>query len=70
LRGGNAVVESEKIKQTIKDVCKEEGHKELSTSMIKILDYLRNFPNTVAETRDPYVKYIISKMEEIPDENS
>lgn len=64
------MVESDKIKQTIKDVCKEEGHNELSTSMIKILDYLLNFPNTVAETRGHYVKGIISKMEEIPDENS
>ena len=64
------MVESESIKQTIKDVCIEEGHKELSTLMIQILDYLRNFPNTVAETRDPYVKNMINKMEEIPDEDS
>ncbi len=55
------MVESESIKQTIRDVCIEEGHKELSTLMIQILDYLRTSPNTVAETRDPYVKGIIKE---------
>jgi len=55
------LVESESIKQTIKDVCIEEDHEELSSLMIDILDYLRTSPNTVAETRDPYVKGIIKK---------
>ncbi len=64
------MVESEKIKQTIIDVCKEEDHNELSTLMIQILDYLRTWPSMVDETRIPYVKSIINKMEETPDDNS
>ena len=55
------MAESERIKQTIKDVCIEEGHKELSSLMCDILDYLRTSPNIVDETRDPHVKGMISK---------
>lgn len=57
-------IESESIKKSIEEACEQEGHKELSSLMFQILDFIRTHENMEPEAKSENVKYIIIKMED------